>query len=125
MSFLALIGGILLLWLLRHRHRSRPGKAPLIYRLDGRRTFDLVLEGLDAVADFLLAWTRSSRLQPQLLLIVLCTFFVAMLPLLHGGWLKPEVSTPIDPFRSEEHTSELQSLMSISYAVFCLKKKIK
>src|SRR3546814_2456210 len=27
--------------------------------------------------------------------------------------------------RSEEHTSELQSLMSISYAVFCLKKKNK
>src|SRR3546814_3588182 len=32
--------------------------------------------------------------------------------------LKPEKST-----RSEEHTSELQSLMRISYAVFCLKKK--
>src|SRR3546814_3503490 len=29
------------------------------------------------------------------------------------------------PFRSEEHTSELQSLMRISYAVFCLKKKQK
>src|SRR3546814_1149622 len=28
-----------------------------------------------------------------------------------------------DAFRSEEHTSELQSLMRISYAVFCLKKK--
>src|SRR3546814_3365111 len=28
------------------------------------------------------------------------------------------------PHRSEEHTSELQSLMRISYAVFCLKKKI-
>src|SRR3546814_9976210 len=27
-----------------------------------------------------------------------------------------------DPARSEEHTSELQSLMRISYAVFCLKK---
>src|SRR3546814_1802460 len=27
------------------------------------------------------------------------------------------------PYRSEEHTSELQSLMRISYAVFCLKKK--
>src|SRR3546814_10766524 len=27
------------------------------------------------------------------------------------------------PKRSEEHTSELQSLMRISYAVFCLKKK--
>src|SRR3546814_8316194 len=29
----------------------------------------------------------------------------------------------IIPARSEEHTSELQSLMRISYAVFCLKKK--
>src|SRR3546814_3640065 len=29
----------------------------------------------------------------------------------------------IQPRRSEEHTSELQSLMRISYAVFCLKKK--
>src|SRR3546814_2858347 len=32
--------------------------------------------------------------------------------------------TKIEP-RSEEHTSELQSLMRISYAVFCLKKKKK
>src|SRR3546814_5055746 len=31
----------------------------------------------------------------------------------------------VDPGRSEEHTSELQSLMRISYAVFCLKKKQK
>src|SRR3546814_6362202 len=30
---------------------------------------------------------------------------------------------PAAPRRSEEHTSELQSLMRISYAVFCLKKK--
>src|SRR3546814_4300854 len=35
----------------------------------------------------------------------------------------PDGSTS-DP-RSEEHTSELQSLMRISYAVFCLKKKNK
>src|SRR3546814_9295175 len=33
-----------------------------------------------------------------------------------GQWTFPA------PFRSEEHTSELQSLMRISYAVFCLKK---
>src|SRR3546814_1280684 len=32
---------------------------------------------------------------------------------------------PDTPKRSEEHTSELQSLMRISYAVFCLKKKTK
>src|SRR3546814_13526807 len=30
---------------------------------------------------------------------------------------------PVNQRRSEEHTSELQSLMRISYAVFCLKKK--
>src|SRR3546814_4105044 len=32
---------------------------------------------------------------------------------------------PAHTHRSEEHTSELQSLMRISYAVFCLKKKKK
>src|SRR3546814_4259139 len=31
----------------------------------------------------------------------------------------------VDAIRSEEHTSELQSLMRISYAVFCLKKNNK
>src|SRR3546814_2521268 len=31
----------------------------------------------------------------------------------------------VEDCRSEEHTSELQSLMRISYAVFCLKKKTK
>src|SRR3546814_2093534 len=35
----------------------------------------------------------------------------------------PHRTRPAD--RSEEHTSELQSLMRISYAVFCLKKKTK
>src|SRR3546814_1730147 len=34
-------------------------------------------------------------------------------------------STLMNAQRSEEHTSELQSLMRISYAVFCLKKKNK
>src|SRR3546814_5336721 len=35
-----------------------------------------------------------------------------------------ETNTALEhAFRSEEHTSELQSLMRISYAVFCLKKK--
>src|SRR3546814_4144796 len=33
------------------------------------------------------------------------------------------VRLPVGYRRSEEHTSELQSLMRISYAVFCLKKK--
>src|SRR3546814_6782202 len=39
------------------------------------------------------------------------------------SWRRP--STALHNSRSEEHTSELQSLMRISYAVFCLKKKTK
>src|SRR3546814_3844826 len=35
------------------------------------------------------------------------------------------ITAPPRQWRSEEHTSELQSLMRISYAVFCLKKKKK
>src|SRR3546814_1597759 len=36
---------------------------------------------------------------------------------------QPQHAPGIGRVRSEEHTSELQSLMRISYAVFCLKKK--
>src|SRR3546814_2838564 len=39
-----------------------------------------------------------------------------------SGSVTDAVAT-LTPSRSEEHTSELQSLMRISYAVFCLKKK--
>src|SRR3546814_8377809 len=39
------------------------------------------------------------------------------------AYVNPKSGTPIG--RSEEHTSELQSLMRTSYAVFCLKKKKK
>src|SRR3546814_9506075 len=45
----------------------------------------------------------------------------ADLPLLHAA-SHPVVVNPKES-RSEEHTSELQSLMLISYSVFCLKKK--
>src|SRR3546814_9953017 len=50
----------------------------------------------------------------------------------HGGQYVPDPEKTFGPIpvaggneclRSEEHTSELQSLMRISYAVFCLKKK--
>src|SRR3546814_6112499 len=36
---------------------------------------------------------------------------------------KPVIAMKVGRSKSEEHTSELQSLMRISYAVFCLKKK--
>src|SRR3546814_5679365 len=41
------------------------------------------------------------------------------------GRLRPFARQQAFGERSEEHTSELQSLMRISYAVFCLKKKIR
>src|SRR3546814_12183528 len=37
--------------------------------------------------------------------------------------VRPQPAERVDPLRSEEHTSELQSLMRISYAVFCLQNK--
>src|SRR3546814_5979773 len=58
----------------------------------------------------------------------------AIIPILHPSWLMgSKTGVTITPRpdrrfnalmmkRSEEHTSELQSLMRISYAVFCLKK---
>src|SRR3546814_3642240 len=51
---------------------------------------------------------------------VACTAFVAWCFLALCLWSGTAAAQ--DP-RSEEHTSELQSLMRISYAVFCLKKK--
>src|SRR3546814_10748705 len=52
----------------------------------------------------------------------------ASYPIAHGGrdasrFYMPYPSGARNNRRSEEHTSELQSLMRISYAVFCLKKK--
>src|SRR3546814_8713129 len=43
----------------------------------------------------------------------------------HAALVVKAVGLPVAISRSEEHTSELQSLMRISYAVFCLKKKKK
>src|SRR3546814_2167887 len=56
-------------------------------------------------------------------------FAVALVILLGNRWVINSTDAYIYkdwalmPDRSEEHTSELQSLMRISYAVFCLKKK--
>src|SRR3546814_1882943 len=58
-------------------------------------------------------WSRYRSFHPH---------FHRVLP---GDKRKEEIAGSLLPLpnRSEEHTSELQSLMRISYAVFCLKKK--
>src|SRR3546814_3370466 len=69
--------------------------------------------------------TRTDTLFPYTTLFR--SLFRAALADLHHraqpGGLEPRAVEAV--VRSEEHTSELQSLMRISYAVFCLKKKIK
>src|SRR3546814_5220872 len=72
------------------------------------------------------AWQRQQA--PRHFLIVTCCRIGAeMKPEsgLAGGWthLVGDMARTEILIRSEEHTSELQSLMRISYAVFCLKKK--
>lgn len=98
MSLLALLGGIGLRFFLKRRQHLRPGITPFIYRFDGRRSFENALEALDVAAAFILDWTRSPRLQPQLFLMVFLTMVVAALPLMKGPWMHPEVLTGLDPF---------------------------
>src|SRR3546814_5831677 len=59
---------------------------------------------------------RMARLAPALLLLLAVYLMIA-------PWVWPGHDHLVDAVRSEVHTSELQSLMRISYAVFCLKKK--
>src|SRR3546814_3223919 len=63
--------------------------------------------------------TRTDTLFPYTTL-----FRSILMPTANGApGCSPTVCAGMASSRSEEHTSELQSLMRISYAVFCLKKK--
>src|SRR3546814_3340030 len=57
-----------------------------------------------------------------------CSHGLSIVNIIPFAWpwpkkLKPRTTNTLVTMRSEEHTSELQSLMRISYAAFCLKKK--
>src|SRR3546814_2276996 len=65
-----------------------------------------------AIGGGMLQWLSGSAHELPLWLAGIDTWRLAMMMVAVPG-----------PLRSEEHTSELQSLMRISYAVFCLKKK--
>src|SRR3546814_102790 len=70
--------------------------------LDGARRFDPAIENLDDLNEHLVRHPEHDAALCRILKV--------------SGYLE---------IRSEEHTSELQSLMRISYAVFCLKKQKK
>ena len=86
MSLAAMVAGIGLYLALRKRDRRAPGQVPLIYRLDGRQSFEAALEAIDAGSAWLLSGLQTQRLQPQVLLLMLAVGAVALLPLLPGGW---------------------------------------
>src|SRR3546814_10162438 len=63
------------------------------------------------------AFAATQKSQPFMILGALLAVYLVL------GVLYESYIHPLTILRSEEHTSELQSLMRISYAVFCLKKK--
>src|SRR3546814_5962713 len=74
------------------------------------------------------AKNRSAVKRVRIKLAFAATLLLLVLAGCAGSSLKPDPendATRRQIVRSEEHTSELQSLMRISYAVFCLKKKNK
>src|SRR3546814_9325072 len=108
-----------------HLLLSHPLRAPLAGRM-GERAFQIVYSVV-AIATLILvvqAW-RGMPPEPPLWAVddplwALASLIILFASILFMGSL---VGNPA--LRSEEHTSELQSLMRISYAVFCLKKKKK
>src|SRR3546814_4708567 len=81
----------------------------------GRKLFDFSLQGADELGGYALAVGSSIGFSAALI-----ERAHIRVDLFHGLLPRP---LRILLNRSEEHTSELQSLMRISYAVFCLKKK--
>src|SRR3546814_6378830 len=88
--------------------RRKLGSLRMIWRHARRYPFQLLVAafalGVAALATLAIPWQFKAMIDSG---------FVA-----GGGDVAPHFR-----LRSEEHTSELQSLMRISYAVFCLKKK--
>src|SRR3546814_9405936 len=101
--------------------------------LDGQGWFDLRRYRLDPPNGADIHWSRLVDLPLAGLMLLLRLFMtgaeaekaaVAIAPLLPMGVAMASLALVCRRLiRSEEHTSELQSLMRISYAVFCLKKK--
>src|SRR3546814_6989831 len=68
-------------------------------------------------------WTASRSLRALPSVSSLLSWWVLVRAKAVMPCTKTHQDSRLDTERSEEHTSELQSLMRISYAVFCLKKK--
>src|SRR3546814_3540101 len=106
--------------------RRCPGEAstPLVLRIRHRRPGAIGMLVIDAARGCAVRINGSSLGRPMVEIVKLRS---RLRYAETSAWQRAAAtaflgSTP-DATRSEEHTSELQSLMRISYAVFCLKKK--
>src|SRR3546814_1800747 len=72
--------------------------------------------------DTLFPYTTLFR-SPMVKVLISDELSPAAVDIFKSRGVEVDIKTGLKPDRSEEHTSELQSLMRISYAVFCLKKK--
>src|SRR3546814_1757253 len=92
--------------------------------IPGKRPGSMITKRVTNVRNLASPFWRSMLSKPEQRCLVPFTRFAEPKP--NAGreeiWFSV-TGTPVAAFRSEEHTSELQSLMRISYAVFCLKKK--
>src|SRR3546814_8492858 len=109
-----------------HRHRLDPG----LWRYRGRvpapdpdrvRAVDRVCGVLVLPVVLLLRRRRGGRVSEATSGFEVSLHRALTVPILLGGAPR-SLAIVNGTLRSEEHTSELQSLMRISYAVFCLKK---
>src|SRR3546814_6258929 len=104
-------------------YQSRPPDPALV----GERWRDIWLERLEGEPFMLENWLAHQRRDAFWRHGSICENFaaIAIPALVLAGWADGYRNTPLEAVaglgRSEEHTSELQSLMRISYAVFCLK----
>src|SRR3546814_4218132 len=86
---------------------------------NARNSVSVIIEPA-RITEFRVFHLARSRMVLRIVATLAATGLVAACGFKGPLYLPPQ---PGQPQRSEEHTSELQSLMRISYAVFCLKQK--
>ncbi|MBX3693600.1 MAG: monovalent cation/H+ antiporter subunit A [Steroidobacteraceae bacterium] len=98
MSVLAMVGGVGM-YLVRYFYGQRAvGNAPVSAPFDGRRVFDILIVISHRIAERMVRFASSRRLQPQLLLIICVAFAVGWIPLAAQGWSRGHAAlTPVDP----------------------------
>src|SRR3546814_1041027 len=106
---------------------NKAGYLALCIQADGQRdVLGLWIEQTEGAKFWLKVFNELKTRGVQDILIAVVDGLKGLAEAINTAYPKTAVQTCIvHLIRSEEHTSELQSLMRISYAVFCLKKKNK